>query len=105
MKLIMIAALAGCLSAVCGQAFAGPCADEIAKLEKSAQSTDAKNSPGSQETPKTADGQNSPAAADASGGGSKSASAKILEAKARDQRQDEPGCMKAVEEAKKLING
>lgn len=99
---------------------AGPCGEQIKQLEQSAKKTDAKNNPGSQEqptdtgaakTPGSAQaggpstaGQTSAAAAGTDGGGTKSASAKILEAQAHDQRGDEPGCMKALEEAKKLTD-
>lgn len=71
------------------------CSDEIKALQGPASQTDAANKPGQQK--QTTDPQST---AGADGGGTKSASAKILEAQAYDQRGDEANCMKAIGEAK-----
>lgn len=95
MKIGMVAlAMAGAC------AFAAPaaakCADDIKAMQSKAAERDAAVKPG-QQTKTT-----SPGTQPAEGGGAASASAKILEAQAHDQRGDEANCMKALEEAKKL---
>ncbi|GLK79719.1 hypothetical protein [Methylopila turkensis] len=75
------------------------CSDEIKALQQQASAADARDKPGNQAK------ADNPAASPSGneGGGTKSASAKVLEAQAHDQRGDEALCMKAVEEAKTLI--
>lgn len=89
---------AAAVALVC--AFAAPatakCSDEIKMLQGKAAGSDAKSKPGNQT-------ENNPSAAPVQGGGEPSASAKILEAQAHDQRGDEANCMKAIEEAKATI--
>ena len=75
---------------------AAKCSDDIKMLQDKAKGSDAQSKPGSQN-------ENTPSAAPVQGGGGTSASAKILEAQAHDQRGDEANCMKAIEEAKATI--
>lgn len=74
---------------------AGKCADEIKALQAKAAQSDAKTKPGNQTS------TSAPGTKPSEGGGATSASAKVLEAQAHDQRGDEAACMKAIEEAKK----
>lgn len=72
------------------------CSDEIKALQGKAAGTDAQTKPGNQTN------STSPGTVPAEGGGQPSASAKILEAQAHDQKGNEAACMNAVEEAKKM---
>jgi hypothetical protein len=93
MRRLILAAAAATLATAAPAA--AKCSDEIKALQGAAASSDAARSPGSQaET-------SAPGTMPKEGGGERSASAKVLEAQAHDQRGDEAACMKAVDEAKK----
>lgn len=93
--MIHLATLASLLMLMTAGVADAKCSDEIKALQGKAASTDAANKPGAQK--ETGDPQST---AGVEGGGTKSVSAKILEAKAYDQKGDEANCMKAVNEAK-----
>lgn len=93
MKRLILASVAASV------AFAVPamakCSDEIKAMQGKAASSDAVKKPGNQTT------TSSPGTEPSEGGGQRSASAKILEAQAHDQKGEEAECMRAVEEARK----
>ena len=82
------------VAAVGSSAAYAKCADEIKALQGKAAGKDAATKPGNQNVGSSTD--NAPS----QGGGQASASAKVLEAQAHDQRGDEAACMEAIEAAK-----
>ena len=87
---IMLAVIA----AIGSSAASAKCADEIKAVQGKAAGKDAATKPGNHNAGSSTD------TAPSQGGGQASASAKVLEAQAHDQRGDEAACMEAIEAAK-----
>lgn len=92
--MIRYALALACMAAFATTAASAKCSDDIKQLQSKAAATDAVTKPGNQNSSST------PGTVPSEGGGQASASAKVLEAQAHDQKGDEAECLKAVEAAK-----